>query len=91
MISARQDAADGGAVTLERATPVTGETPVPVMPRQARPLGLWRRREGGLHDAADFAGVNLREAETLAAEILQRGIDEIELPIIASASSSDSG
>ncbi len=91
MISARQDAADGGAVTLERATPVTGETPVPVMPQQARPLGLWRGRESGFLDAADFAGVHLREAKALAAEVFQQSANEIALPSVASASSSDSG
>ncbi len=38
--------------------------------RAARPLGLWRGRESGFLDVADFAGVHLREAEALAAEIL---------------------
>ena len=91
MISARQDAADGGAVALEHVPPITGETPAPVMLRQARPLGQWRGREGSLLDAADFAGVNLREAEALAAEVFQRSANEIALPSVASASSSNSG
>ena len=75
MISARQDAADGGAVALEHVPPITGETPAPVMLRQARPLGQWRGREGSLLDAADFA-------EALAADILQRSADEIEFPVV---------
>ena len=91
MISARQDAVDGGAVALKRDPPVTGETPAPVMPQQARPLGLWHGREGGLLDAADFAGVHLREAEALAAEVFQQSANEIALPSVASVSSSDSG
>ncbi len=50
----------------------------------ARPsrMELWRGRESGFLDAADFAGVHLREAEALAAEVFQRSADEIELPVV---------
>ena len=44
--------------------------------------GLWRGRESGFLDAADFAGVHLRETEALAAEVFQRGADEVEFPVV---------
>ena len=73
----------GGAAKMAAFHAVARERDPPEGWRaRGRPWGLWRGREGGFLDSADFTRIHLCEAKALAADILQRSADEIEFPVV---------